>query len=161
MTGQKWTDVQPEERHLEAGAQGGQHYNGQAERIIGLLNLCLEQTLDRKQCSIEEVKALLYKAAQTVNSRPIARGKLQRILPAEDQSPLFNYSWVEQRWTGESVAAQTFWISKALFLNLLSLFQPWISAKRSNVNIAIFITRHQHSPTSRNLTSTTLFNPGN
>jgi hypothetical protein len=60
--------VQPEECHLEAGAQGGQHYIGQADRIIGLLKLCLEKTMDRKQCSNEEVKTLLYKAAQTVNS---------------------------------------------------------------------------------------------
>jgi hypothetical protein len=32
------------------------------ERIIRLLKPCLEQTLDGKRCSIEEVKTLLYEA---------------------------------------------------------------------------------------------------
>jgi hypothetical protein len=54
---------------------GGQHYNGQAERVIGLLKKCLEQSLEGKRCSWEEVGTLLCDAAHIVNSRPIAHGK--------------------------------------------------------------------------------------
>jgi hypothetical protein len=54
---------------------GGQHYNKQAERVIGLLKKCLEQSLEGKRCSLEEVGRLLCNAAHIVNSRPISRGK--------------------------------------------------------------------------------------
>lgn len=54
---------------------GGQHYNGQAERVIGMLKLCLAQSWRM------EMTTLMSEAAQVVNSRPIAWGK-----PAEDPS---------------------------------------------------------------------------
>jgi len=50
---------------------GGQHYNGQAERIIGTLKLCLERTLVDKRMGLEEVTTVLREAAMVVNSRPI------------------------------------------------------------------------------------------
>jgi len=50
---------------------GGQHYNRQAERIIGVLKLCLERTLVDKRMSLEEVTTVLHEAAMIVNSRPV------------------------------------------------------------------------------------------
>ncbi len=54
---------------------GGQHYNGQAEWVIGLMKLCLAQTLEGKRCSLMELATVLAEAAQAVNSWPIARSK--------------------------------------------------------------------------------------
>ena len=73
-----WTKV-----HSEVGARraewhlvptGAQHFNGQAERMIGLLKPCLEQALTGKRYSYGELATVLAEAAQVVNSRPIARG---------------------------------------------------------------------------------------
>jgi hypothetical protein len=47
---------------------GGQHYKGQAERVIGMMKLCLAQMLESKQCSVLELATVL--AAQVVNSPP-------------------------------------------------------------------------------------------
>jgi hypothetical protein len=58
---------------------GGQHHNGHAERVIGMMKLCLAQTLEGKRCSLMELATVLSEAAQAVNSRPIARSK-----PSED-----------------------------------------------------------------------------
>jgi hypothetical protein len=52
---------------------GGQHYNGQAERMIGILKKCLEGTLVGKRCTMGELNTIVAEAAQMVNSRPIAR----------------------------------------------------------------------------------------
>jgi hypothetical protein len=52
---------------------GGQHYNGQAERLIGLLKRCLEGTLNNRRLTLGELSTMVAEAAQTVNSRPIAK----------------------------------------------------------------------------------------
>ncbi len=52
---------------------GGQHYNGQAERLIGLLKRCLEGTLNNRRLTLGELSMVVAEAAQTVNSRPIAK----------------------------------------------------------------------------------------
>jgi rubrerythrin len=52
---------------------GGQHFNGQAERMIGILKRCLEGALTGKRCTMEEMGTVMSEAAQMVNSRPIAR----------------------------------------------------------------------------------------
>jgi hypothetical protein len=52
---------------------GGQHFNGQAERMIGLVKKCLEQSMVGKRCTLEELTTIAAEAAQIVNSRPIAR----------------------------------------------------------------------------------------
>jgi hypothetical protein len=52
---------------------GGQHYNGQAERLIGLLKRCLEGGLNNRRFTLGELSTVVAEAAQTVNSRPIAR----------------------------------------------------------------------------------------
>ncbi len=73
-----WTRV-----HSEVGARGAewhlvptgaQHFNGQAERMIGLLKPCLEQAVAGKRYSYGELATVMAEAAQVVNSRPIARG---------------------------------------------------------------------------------------
>jgi hypothetical protein len=51
---------------------GGQHFNGQAERMIGILKKCLEGTLAGKRCTMGELGTIVAEAAQMVNSRPIA-----------------------------------------------------------------------------------------
>jgi hypothetical protein len=52
---------------------GGQHFNGQAERMIGILKKCLEGALAGKRCTMGELGTIVAEAAQVVNSRPIAR----------------------------------------------------------------------------------------
>ncbi len=53
---------------------GAQHFNGQAEQMIGLLKPCLDQALAGKRYSYGELATVMAVAAQIVNSRPIARG---------------------------------------------------------------------------------------
>ncbi len=50
---------------------GGQHFNGQAERMIGLIKKQLWKTFERKRLSHEETLTLLAEAVQKINSRPI------------------------------------------------------------------------------------------
>jgi len=52
---------------------GGQHYNGQAERLIGLLKRCLEGTLNSCRLTLCELNTVVAEATQLVNSRPIAK----------------------------------------------------------------------------------------
>jgi hypothetical protein len=52
---------------------GGQHFNGQAERMIGLIKKQLWQTFEGKKHSHEETLTLLVEAVQKINSRPIMR----------------------------------------------------------------------------------------
>jgi hypothetical protein len=52
---------------------GGRHYNGQAERLIGLLKRCLEGTLNSRRLTLGELNTVVAEAAQMVNSRPIAK----------------------------------------------------------------------------------------
>jgi hypothetical protein len=52
---------------------GGQHYNGQAERLIGLLKRCLEGTLNSRRLTLGELSTVVAEATQMVNSRPIAK----------------------------------------------------------------------------------------
>ncbi len=69
--------------HSEVGARGAewhlvptgaQHFNGQAERMIGLLKPCLEQAIAGKRYSYGELATVMAEAAQVVNSHPIAPG---------------------------------------------------------------------------------------
>jgi hypothetical protein len=53
---------------------GAQHFNGQAERIIGLLKPCLERALARRRYSYRMLVTIIAEAAQVVNIRNIARG---------------------------------------------------------------------------------------
>ncbi len=64
--------AQGAERHLVPA--GAQHFNGQAEGMIGLLKPCLEQAIAGKRYSYGELATVMAEAAQVVNSPPIARG---------------------------------------------------------------------------------------
>ncbi len=72
-----WTAVH--EQAEKMGAEwhivptGGQHYNGQAERLIGLLKWCLEGTLNNRRLTLGELSTVVAEAAQIMNSRPIAK----------------------------------------------------------------------------------------
>jgi hypothetical protein len=61
--GIKWTQV----------PTGGQHFNGQAERMIGLIKKQLWKVFEGKKVSHEETLTLLAEAVQKINSRPITR----------------------------------------------------------------------------------------
>jgi hypothetical protein len=50
---------------------GGQHFNGQAERMIGLIKKQLWKIFEGKRLSHEETLTLLAEAVQKINSRPI------------------------------------------------------------------------------------------
>jgi hypothetical protein len=52
---------------------GGQHFNGQAERMIGLIKKQLWKIFEGKRLSHEETLTLLAEAVQKINSRPITR----------------------------------------------------------------------------------------
>jgi len=65
---------------------GGQHINGQAERLIGEVKKVLNQTLASKKCSFNELETILYESAVVVNSRPI--GIKGRSNDLESSSPI-------------------------------------------------------------------------
>jgi hypothetical protein len=69
--GRQQADSVGAERHVVP--TGGQHFNGQAERMIGILKKCLEGALAGKRCTLGELGTIVAEAAQMVNSRPIAR----------------------------------------------------------------------------------------
>jgi hypothetical protein len=50
---------------------GGQHFNGQAERMIGLIKQQLWRTFEGKRLSHEETITVLAEAVHKINSRPI------------------------------------------------------------------------------------------
>jgi hypothetical protein len=50
---------------------GGQHFNGQAKRMIGLIKKQLWKIFEGKRLSHEETLTLLAEAVQKINSRPI------------------------------------------------------------------------------------------
>ena len=50
---------------------GGQHMNGLAERMIGILKKTLVRTLENRPCSFNELGTVLCEVALIVNSRPI------------------------------------------------------------------------------------------
>ncbi len=50
---------------------GGQHFNGQAERMIGLIKKQLWKIFEGKRLSHEETLTLLAEAVQKINSQPI------------------------------------------------------------------------------------------
>jgi hypothetical protein len=50
---------------------GGQHFNGQAERMIGLIKQQLWRTFEGKRLSHEETTTVLAEAVHKINSRPI------------------------------------------------------------------------------------------
>ncbi len=52
---------------------GGQHFNGQAERMIGLMKKQLWRLFEGRKYSHEETRTLLKEAAQSINSRPLGR----------------------------------------------------------------------------------------
>ena len=74
-----WDWARVHQQAESAGAEwhvvptGGQHFNGQAERMIGILKKCLEGALAGKRCTMGEMGTIMAEAAQMVNSRPIAR----------------------------------------------------------------------------------------
>ena len=49
-----------------------QHYNGQAERLVGLAKLCLEQVLGERVATFGELATALKEAEYMMNSRPLA-----------------------------------------------------------------------------------------
>ncbi len=49
---------------------GGQHFNGQAERMIGLIKKQLWKTFEGKKLTHEETLTVLAEAVQKINSRP-------------------------------------------------------------------------------------------
>ncbi len=50
---------------------GGQHFNGQAERMIGLIKKHLWRIFKGKKHSHEEILTLLIESVQSINSRPL------------------------------------------------------------------------------------------
>jgi hypothetical protein len=52
---------------------GGQHFNGQAERMIGLIKQQLWRTFEGKRMTYEETLTVLAEAVHSINSRPLTR----------------------------------------------------------------------------------------
>ncbi len=52
--------------------EGGQHFNGQAEKMIGLIKKQIWRSFEGKRYFHEETVTILQEAAQVVNSRPLA-----------------------------------------------------------------------------------------
>jgi hypothetical protein len=96
-----WTAVH--EADEKVGAEwhivptGGQHYNGQAERLIGLLKRCLESTMVHRRFTLGELNTVVAEATQLVNRRPIAKntGDLETSGPI---TPVFSGRMLCQKW---------------------------------------------------------------
>ncbi len=56
---------------VDSGPTGGQHFNGQAERIIGLIKKQIWRSFEGKKYSHEETITILQEAAHVINSRPM------------------------------------------------------------------------------------------
>jgi hypothetical protein len=52
---------------------GGQHFNGQAKRMIRLIKKQIWRSFERRKYSHEETVTILQEAAQVINSRPLGR----------------------------------------------------------------------------------------
>jgi hypothetical protein len=52
---------------------GGQHFNGQAERMIGLIKKHLWRSFEGKRYSHQEIITILQEATQVINSQPLRR----------------------------------------------------------------------------------------
>jgi hypothetical protein len=52
---------------------GGQHFNGQAERMIGLIKRQIWRSFEGRKYSHEETITILQEATQVINSRPLGR----------------------------------------------------------------------------------------
>ncbi len=64
---------------------GGQHFNGQAERMIRLIKKQLWKTFEGKRLSHEETLTMLGEAVQKINSRPITQNSRAEGEPLRDQ----------------------------------------------------------------------------
>ncbi len=69
---QRWAGKKGIEWHLVP--TGGHHFNGQADRMIGISKKQLQRDAKTKKIHREETCTLLQEAAQIVNRRPIAGG---------------------------------------------------------------------------------------
>jgi hypothetical protein len=68
----KWARRKGIEWHLVP--TGGQHFNGQAERMIGILKKQIWSSFEGRKYTHKETTTILQEAAQIVNSRPLATG---------------------------------------------------------------------------------------
>jgi hypothetical protein len=59
---------------MASSPTGGQHFNGQAERMIGTLKKQMWRSFKGRKYTHEETCTILQEAAQVVNSRPLATG---------------------------------------------------------------------------------------
>jgi hypothetical protein len=68
----EWAGKKGIEWHLVP--TGGQHFNGQAERMIGVLKKQIWRSFEGKKYTHEETSTIFQEAAHIVNSRQLATG---------------------------------------------------------------------------------------
>jgi hypothetical protein len=82
---------------------GGQHFNGQAERMIGILKKCLEGALTGKRCTMGEMGTIVAVEVPQVrfNEAPKLTQRLQFI---EDTKKQFWHKWMSQVFGGRMLS---------------------------------------------------------
>jgi hypothetical protein len=123
---------------------GGQHFNGQAEKMIGLIKKQIWRSFEGKKHSHEETVTILQEAAQVVNSRPLAcnpwaEGRPlcpEDLMPGRARSgqpvvPLETGQQLTRRFRIVQQAKEEFWDRwvKEVFPSLLKQ-QKWFKYKR-------------------------------
>jgi hypothetical protein len=101
---------------------GGQHFNGQAERMIGLIKQQLWRTFEGKKMSHEETLTVLAEAVHKINSRPLTHNPrpegeplcvqdlmLGRAKPGQVEVKLESGKKLIKRFKNVQQAQQEFW----------------------------------------------------
>jgi hypothetical protein len=123
---------------------GGQNFNGQAERMIGLIKKQIWRSFEGRKYSDDETVTILQEAARVVNSRPLACNPwaedrplcpenvmLGRARPGQPVVPLESWQQLTKRFRMVQQAKEEFWDRwvKEVFPSLLKQ-QKWFKYKR-------------------------------
>jgi hypothetical protein len=133
---------------------GGQHFNGQAERMIGLIKKQLWQLCEGKKYSHEETTTILQEAVQVINSRPLGRNPrpkgeplcvqdlmLGRAQPGQPEVKFETGRQLTHRFENVQLAKKEFWgrWAEEIFPELLKQ-SKWTPYRR-NVRVGDIVLR--------------------
>jgi hypothetical protein len=136
---------------------GGQHFNGQAERMIGLIKKQIWRSLEGRKYSHEETVTILQEAARVVNStcNPWAKSRplcpedlmLGRARPGQPVVPPETGQQLTKRFRVVQQAKEEFWNRwvKEVFPSLLKQ-QKWFKYKRDTKMGDIVLRKDERRP---------------
>jgi hypothetical protein len=123
MGGQKGDQVDP-------GAHGRAHFNGQAERMIGLIKRQIWRSFEGRKYSQEETVTILKEAAQVVNSRPLRRNPWPEGEPLCPQDLMLGRARPGQPIVNFETGLPAAWLTDQHKMQLLQEEQPRVKLLR-------------------------------